>query len=103
MLNQLSITTFLALFLQSVSNLSLPGEGGPDSSLDLATDLVLRDNFRWAEDVQKYQPRILKDLADHQQPEILWIGCSDSRVPETEISNGSKLVYMYQLFINTYE
>lgn len=42
-------------------------------------------NKKWARDVSRQQPDYFKKLSSGQAPEILWIGCSDSRVPETTI------------------
>ena len=48
---------------------------------------LLEGNKRWVANTLKRQPDFFKDLADVQTPEYLWIGCSDSRVPATEITN----------------
>lgn len=50
------------------------------------TDL-LRGNAKWVENTLKHSPDFFNTLAKGQTPEYLWIGCSDSRVPATEITN----------------
>ncbi len=46
----------------------------------------LFDNNRaWADRVRAAVPDFFEQLALQQQPEYLWIGCSDSRVPANEI------------------
>ena len=47
---------------------------------------VLQNNKDWAEKVAQNDPEFFKDLAKVQNPEILWIGCSDSRVPADRIT-----------------
>ncbi|KAJ3413545.1 hypothetical protein HDV05_007846 [Chytridiales sp. JEL 0842] len=48
---------------------------------------LLDKNKRWADKVHARQPGFLQTLGLGQAPEILWIGCSDSRVvPETLLS-----------------
>jgi carbonic anhydrase len=47
---------------------------------------VLQSNKQWAEKVALQEPEFFKDLAKVQNPEILWIGCSDSRVPADRIT-----------------
>ncbi|KAJ3099217.1 hypothetical protein HK100_004936 [Physocladia obscura] len=42
---------------------------------------LLNNNREWATAIQATQPGLLEKLAKAQNPEILWIGCSDSRVP----------------------
>ena len=44
-------------------------------------------NAQWVEDTLKRDPDFFKHLAQGQTPEYLWIGCSDSRVPASEITN----------------
>ncbi|KAG8849567.1 hypothetical protein FRB96_000717 [Tulasnella sp. 330] len=40
-------------------------------------------NAQWAEDVNKERPDFFKATAEGQSPKLLWIGCADSRVPES--------------------
>ena len=42
-------------------------------------------NRAWAKRKTEVDPDFFKRLASQQSPEYLWIGCSDSRVPATEI------------------
>ncbi len=42
-------------------------------------------NKIWAENIKKSDPEFFTKLSKQQNPEYLWIGCSDSRVPATEI------------------
>lgn len=42
-------------------------------------------NRAWARRKTEVDPEFFKRLAAQQSPEYLWIGCSDSRVPATEI------------------
>ncbi|KAF7328174.1 Carbonic anhydrase [Mycena venus] len=45
-------------------------------------------NEKWAEIVKSEDPTFFERLAaEKQRPKVLWIGCSDSRVPETTICN----------------
>jgi carbonic anhydrase len=46
---------------------------------------LLSRNQTWASLQKQKTPTLFKDLANRQEPHILWIGCSDSRVPETTI------------------
>lgn len=46
---------------------------------------LLARNRAWAERQTHENPLLFPRLAQSQQPSILWIGCSDSRVPETTI------------------
>jgi carbonic anhydrase len=43
------------------------------------------NNKKWAARIQADDPDFFKKLSTQQLPEYLWIGCSDSRVPATEI------------------
>ncbi|GIU54242.1 MULTISPECIES: carbonate dehydratase [Shewanella] len=43
------------------------------------------NNRRWAERINEEDPDFFKQLAEQQNPEYLWIGCSDSRVPSNQI------------------
>lgn len=44
---------------------------------------ALHQNKEWAAQTAQQDPTLFPTLAAGQQPEILWIGCSDSRCPET--------------------
>ena len=46
---------------------------------------ILDNNKKWVEEQLDLDPEFFKDLAKGQQPPLLWIGCSDSRVPANEI------------------
>ncbi len=41
---------------------------------------LLENNRRWAEKVERDEPGFFASLAEQQNPDYLWIGCSDSRV-----------------------
>ncbi|QSX32054.1 carbonate dehydratase [Shewanella avicenniae] len=43
------------------------------------------NNRRWAERIRSENPEFFGTLAKQQNPEYLWIGCSDSRVPSNQI------------------
>ncbi len=45
-------------------------------------------NREWASSVQEKHPELIPKNSQGQQPTILWLGCSDSRVPETTILGG---------------
>lgn len=42
-------------------------------------------NRAWADSILAEDPEFFRKLARQQNPEFLWIGCSDSRVPANEI------------------
>ena len=44
-------------------------------------------NREWAQQVEKEHPGFFEQLSTQQNPEYLWIGCADSRVPANEIIN----------------
>jgi carbonic anhydrase len=47
---------------------------------------LLLENKAWAAEQVEKDPEYFKRLAELQAPEILWIGCSDSRVPANQIT-----------------
>ena len=47
---------------------------------------LLQENKAWAKDQVDKDPGYFKRLEGLQQPEFLWIGCSDSRVPADKIT-----------------
>jgi carbonic anhydrase len=50
-------------------------------------DQLLQGNRDFVESITSEDPEYFKKLAEGQNPEILWIGCSDSRVPANQITN----------------
>jgi carbonic anhydrase len=46
---------------------------------------LLNRNREWAEEILTQDPTFFERLAALQAPEYLWIGCSDSRVPATQL------------------
>jgi carbonic anhydrase len=48
---------------------------------------LLSGNRKWVDARLKENPDYFKILSKGQSPEVLWIGCSDSRVPANEVTN----------------
>ncbi len=48
---------------------------------------LLKGNEKWVEETLKETPDFFHNLAQGQAPEYLWIGCSDSRVPATQVTD----------------
>jgi carbonic anhydrase len=46
---------------------------------------LFENNRAWAADISAREPEFFRALARQQTPEYLWIGCSDSRVPSTQL------------------
>ena len=46
---------------------------------------ILDNNKKWVESKLQISPNYFKNLSVGQKPPLLWIGCSDSRVPANEI------------------
>ncbi len=46
---------------------------------------LFEKNKKWAEKVKESDPDFFLHLSRQQNPEYLWIGCSDSRVPANQI------------------
>lgn len=46
---------------------------------------LLENNKNWVKKMNETDPEFFSSLAKGQQPPVLWIGCSDSRVPANEI------------------
>ncbi len=57
--------------------------------MDIKADLhkiLLGRNKDWSDKMMKENPELFEELAKHQTPFFLWIGCSDSRVPPNQIT-----------------
>ncbi|HEX9302058.1 MAG TPA: carbonate dehydratase [Casimicrobiaceae bacterium] len=48
---------------------------------------LLERNRAWAQRLRVHHPDFFVELAEQQSPRYLWIGCSDSRVPATDITD----------------
>ena len=46
---------------------------------------LFENNRRWAEGLRAQNPSFFQELSHQQAPGYLWIGCSDSRVPATQL------------------
>ena len=44
---------------------------------------LLESNRKWAEELKASDPQFFERLSEAQNPEFLWIGCSDSRISPT--------------------
>ncbi len=50
-------------------------------------DNLLKWNKEWVADTLKEDPDFFNRLSSGQNPPVLWVGCSDSRVPANQITN----------------
>ena len=48
-------------------------------------DAIFTRNRLWAERFKRADPLYFENLAKQQAPDLLWIGCADSRVPANQI------------------
>jgi carbonic anhydrase len=46
---------------------------------------LIKNNRAWAKEMHEQHPGFFAKLSNQQTPELLWIGCSDSRVPANEV------------------
>lgn len=46
---------------------------------------LFENNQKWAERVSQTDPELFSRLSQLQNPDYLWIGCSDSRVPANQV------------------
>lgn len=46
---------------------------------------VFEKNKAWASSIKKSDPKFFENLSKKQEPNILWIGCADSRVPANQV------------------
>jgi carbonic anhydrase len=48
--------------------------------------ILFENNRAWAERIKETQPDFFETLAQQQSPDYLWIGCSDSRMPASQLT-----------------
>jgi carbonic anhydrase len=46
---------------------------------------LLENNRAWSDSLKAHDPGFFQAIAQQQSPRYLWIGCSDSRVPATQL------------------
>ncbi|KAI9890004.1 MAG: carbonic anhydrase [Vezdaea aestivalis] len=75
----------------SAKEISTPTPAAKESAKPLpkmpgdAYQAALEHNAEWCTSFTKSHGELMANLAKTQHPEILWIGCADSRVPETTL------------------
>jgi carbonic anhydrase len=67
------------------------------------SDRLLLNNKSWVEERVAEDPDFFKRLAVEQRPEVLWIGCSDSRVPANQITGtGAGEMFVHRNIANVF-
>ncbi|KAF7561792.1 hypothetical protein G7046_g2327 [Stylonectria norvegica] len=66
-------------------NWSIMSQDEVSKYLKQSHDRLFDNNRAWAEDQKKKHPEFFEHLSKGQNPEYLWIGCSDSRIPAEQI------------------
>ncbi|BDR12507.1 carbonate dehydratase [Vibrio parahaemolyticus] len=57
---------------------------------------LFENNSKWSEEIKSERPEYFAKLAEGQNPDFLWIGCSDSRVPAERLTG----LYSGELFVH---
>jgi carbonic anhydrase len=57
-----------------------------DYSMKTFYEKLFEGNRKWVEEMLKTDPQFFAERAKEQRPPVLWIGCSDSRVPANEVT-----------------
>lgn len=55
---------------------------------------TLDNNKEWVKATLAEEPNYFMNLAERHTPHLLWIGCSDSRVPANEINGASRKKFL---------
>jgi carbonic anhydrase len=54
--------------------------------MEKSYQILLKNNENWVREQNEKNPSFFEKLSEGQNPEYLWIGCSDSRVPANQIT-----------------
>lgn len=54
--------------------------------MEKSYQILLQNNKDWVREQNEKNPSFFEQLSEGQNPEYLWIGCSDSRVPANQIT-----------------
>ncbi|NLS12783.1 carbonate dehydratase [Vibrio sp. SM6] len=57
---------------------------------------IFKNNVKWADSIKDENPEYFTKLEAGQNPEFLWIGCADSRVPAERLTG----LYSGELFVH---
>ncbi len=57
-----------------------------NEKLNSSFQKIMEGNKKWSDEVRSDQTGLFKQLSKGQHPDLLWIGCSDSRVPANQIT-----------------
>jgi len=57
-----------------------------NENLSCSFEKIMEGNKAWAREVQADETGLFQELSKGQHPDLLWIGCSDSRVPANQIT-----------------
>jgi len=57
-----------------------------NENLSKSFQKIMEGNRKWSEEVRNDETGLFKQLAKGQHPDLLWIGCSDSRVPANQVT-----------------
>jgi carbonic anhydrase len=57
---------------------------------------LFENNTKWSESIKSENPEYFLKMAEGQNPDFLWIGCSDSRVPAERLTG----LYSGELFVH---
>ncbi|EPQ32323.1 uncharacterized protein PFL1_00519 [Pseudozyma flocculosa PF-1] len=52
---------------------------------DAMVQHLLERNVAWSSKTKETRPALLEELSKSQSPKVLWVGCADSRIPESVI------------------
>lgn len=64
-------------------------------------DQLLEQNKNWSKAISDKKPGYFTELAKGQKPEILWVGCADSRVPPSVITGADPgMLFMHRNIAN---